>query len=370
MADAARERVLVRKVADLDAAVTEALDFLEQDFRGLRVWVKPNLLGSHHPDEGVTTDPGVIAACVRELRNRSARAVFVGDNPGGGLTAPLSDFVAVTGAVEASDGSFTDVSLRTTTLKLESRFVPRVAVSALLNEVDLILNLPVFKTHALTILTGAVKNLFGVIPGRQKTLLHAKARSAVEFAELMVDIYQALPVPVLSVVDALRGMDGPSGPSNGRVLRIGRLITGRNPVAVDAVMAMMAGTKPDRIPTIRIAANRGLGPDRLDGIEVTGDSTPIPGFRLPTMLVANLGTFLSGAAYTATASRPVLAPDRCTRCGRCATGCPVEAITLAPTPVIAFRNCISCYCCVEFCPERALSVRRGIRGLLRRMSGR
>ncbi|MFO7638740.1 MAG: DUF362 domain-containing protein [bacterium] len=363
-------RVLIRRVTDLNAAVVEALDFLEQDFRGLRVWVKPNLLGSHHPDEGVTTDPGVIAACVRELRNRGASAVFVGDNPGGGLTGPLAEFVAPTGAVEASDGSFTDVSLRTATLELESRFVPRVAVSALLSEVDLILNLPVFKTHALTILTGAVKNLFGVIPGRQKTLLHARARSAHQFAELMVDIYQALPVPVLSIVDALRGMDGPSGPSNGRVLSIGRLIAGRNPVAVDAVMAMLAGTRPNRVPMIRIAADRGLGPGRPAEIDIRGDTGPVPGFRLPTMLVANLGTFLSGAAYTATASRPVLTPDRCTRCGRCAAGCPVEAITLAPTPVIAFRDCISCYCCVELCPERALSVRRGIRGLLLRLSGR
>ncbi|MFO7676581.1 MAG: DUF362 domain-containing protein [bacterium] len=363
-------RVLVRRVTDLDATVAESLDFLGQNFRGLRVWVKPNLLGSHPPEDGVTTDPGVIAACVRELKARGAKAVFVGDNPGGGLTGPLSEFVAATGAVEASAGCFTDVSLRTTTLRLNSRFVPQVAVSALLNEVDLILNLPVLKTHALTILTGAVKNLFGVIPGRQKTLLHARARSAAEFAELMVDVFQALPVPVLTVMDALRGMDGPSGPSNGRVLTIGRLIAGRNPVAVDAVMAMMAGTRPDRVPMLRIAAARGLGPGRLAEIDIRGDSEPVPGFRLPTMLVANLGTFLSGAAYTATASRPILAPDRCTRCGRCADGCPVEAITLAPKPVIAFRRCIACYCCVEICPERALSVRRGLRGLLRRLAGR
>jgi ferredoxin len=185
-----------------------------------------------------------------------------------------------------------------------------------------------------------------------------------------VDIFQALPVPVLTVMDALRGMDGPSGPSNGRVLGIGKLLAGRNAVAVDAVMAMMAGTKPDRVPMLRIAAGRGLGPGRLDVSDVQGDSTPVPGFRLPTILVANVGTFLSGWAYTATASRPILTPDRCTRCGRCAESCPVDAIALAPMPAIAFRRCISCYCCVEVCPERALAVRRGIGGLLRRLASR
>lgn len=363
-------RVLVRKVTDLSADISEALDFLEQDFNGLRVWVKPNLLGAHRPEEGVTTDPAIITACVRELKRRGAARVIVGDNPGGGLTGPLPEYVAPTGAVEASEGCFLDVSRRTAPLKLNSRFTPRVAVSALLYEVDLILNLPVFKTHALTILTGAMKNLFGVIPGRQKTLLHARARNAVQFAELMVDICQALPVPVFSIVDGLRGMDGPSGPANGRLLRIGRLITGRNPVAVDSVLALLAGTRPDRVPMVRIAAARGLGPSRPEDITVTGEHAPVPGFRLPTMMVANVGMVFFNTLYTATASRPVLNPERCTRCGRCAADCPVNAIRLSPLPTIAARRCISCYCCVELCPERALSVQRGLRGFICRLSGR
>jgi uncharacterized protein (DUF362 family)/Pyruvate/2-oxoacid:ferredoxin oxidoreductase delta subunit len=365
-----RERVLVRRAADLPAAVAEALDFLDHDFTGRRVWVKPNLLSPLPPERSVTTDPGLIRCCVDQLRRRGASDVRVGDNPGGAFRGRMEDFVRPTGVVEASAGCFTDVSQDPGTLELASRYVPRVAVARLLSECDLVLNLPVFKTHALTLLTGAVKNLFGIIPGRQKTELHGKARSAEQFSELLVDIYQAIPVPVLTVMDALRGMDGQSGPGSGRVLAIGRLLAGRNPVAVDSVMALMAGARPDRVPLLRIAGERGLGPVREENIEIVGDFERLRGFRLPTRTVADAATFLSGWLYSVTHSRPALQQARCTRCARCAGSCPVNAIAMSPWPEIDRARCISCYCCVEVCPERALMVRRGLGGAWARIRGR
>lgn len=365
-----RERVLVRRVAELPAAVAEALEFLDYDFAGKKVWVKPNLLSPLPPERSVTTDPGLVRCCVGELRRRGAAEVRVGDNPGGAFRGRMEDYVRPTGVLEASAGCFADASRDPATLELRSRFVPRVAVSGLLRESDVILNLPVFKTHALTLLTGAVKNLFGVVPGKQKTELHGRARSADQFSELMVDIYQAIPVPVLTVMDALRGMDGPSGPGSGRVLTIGRLLAGRNPVAVDTVMALMAGARPDRVPLLRIAGERGLGPTRSQDIDISGDFERLRGFRLPTRTIADAATFLSGWLFTLTRSRPVLRQGRCTRCRRCAENCPVDAIAMAPWPDIDMDRCISCYCCVEICPERALLVRRGPRGTWARLRGR
>ena len=245
-----------------------------------------------------------------------------------------------------------------------------VFVSRLLFECDLILNLPVFKTHALTILTGAVKNLFGIIPGAQKGRLHVIAPAPADFAELLVDIYQAIPVPVLSIVDATRGMDGQSGPNAGRVLALNRLIAGPNPVAVDAVLARLAGIAPAAVPLTRIAAGRGLGPIEADRIDITGDAGTIPGFRLPLRLGSGPVPRLVRAFYALSSRRPVVTRSRCTRCGSCAENCPAGAIVMSPHPRLDRRKCIKCFCCAEICPEHALLVPGNWTALYQNLLGR
>jgi len=365
------ERVLVRKVTDLNAAVTEALDFLDYDFAGKRVWVKPNLLSPHPPEHGVTTDPEIIRQAVRGLRARGAKDIWVADNPGGGLQRNVSSYIAPTGAVEASEGCFRGISETPVTIPTKSRFVSEFRISRIVTEVDVILSLPVFKTHALTLLTGAIKNLFGIIPGAQKSYLHTVVRNSDEFAELLVDIYQAVPVPVLTVLDALRGMDGQNGPSGGRVLELGTILAARNPVALDSVMAMMAGVKPTAIPTTRIAAERGLGPADPAEIDITGDFVVIPGFKLPSTRVAAMASGIAGSfVYRLIQRRPLCDKKICTRCRRCADNCPATAIAMSPYPVIDRGKCIMCYCCAELCPEKAMTVPGPFRGLIQNITGR
>lgn len=366
-----KERVLVRKVSDLSADVAEALDFLAYDFRGKRVWVKPNLLGPHPPEHGVTTDPELIRQVVRGLGKRGARDIWVADNPGGALQRNISSYIAPTGVVEASEGCFRGISETPVSIPTKSRFLSEFRVSRIVTEVDLVLNLPVFKTHALTILTGAIKNLFGIVPGGQKSHLHTLAKSGNDFGELLVDLYQAVPAPVLTIMDALRGMDGQNGPSGGRVLSIGKILTSRNPVALDAVMAAMAGAEPALIPTTRVAAERGLGPRRIEDIVIEGEFEPIDGFRLPSARLAfGLAGLAASIAYPLLQRRPVLDRKLCIRCRRCAENCPAKAIAMTPFPAIDRTKCITCYCCAELCPEKALTVPGPLRGLVQKLTGR
>lgn len=360
----------MRRVTALPAAVDEALDFLQFDFRAKRVWVKPNLLGPYPPEAGVTTDPELIRAVVRGLRARGA-VPFVHDNPGGSLTRNVETYLARTGVIEASEGTFRTSTARPERLAIRSRFVSDVPVSHLIAESDVILNLPVFKTHALTMLTGAVKNLFGLIPGGHKSYLHRVCSNPLDFAELLVDIYAAVPVPVLNIMDALRGMDGQNGPSGGRVLAIGKLLASTSPVALDTVMALMAGAQPSDVPMLRIAGERGLGPVRHEEISIVGDFAPIAGFRLPSRRIAGLASPIFGAIYSRLGRHPpVLAKSRCIRCQRCAESCPAEAIAMSPYPQIDRRKCISCYCCAELCPEHAFSVPSPLQSLLLNLLGR
>ncbi len=351
-----RARVLVRKITDLNSAVREALDFLQFDFFGKRVWVKPNLLAPHPPEAGITTDPELVRHLVHELRRRGAAKIRVGDNPAGVHKTPMAEYLAPTGVVTASEGCFENISVNPITVKITSRFVSEIPVSAILNEVDVILNLPVFKTHGLTIITGAIKNMFGIIPGGHKTYLHTVVKNGEEFAELLVDIYQAVKKPVLNIMDGIRGMDGPNGPSGGRVLKLGILLSSANAVALDAVMTLLAGAHPRKIPTSRIAHQRGLGPIEPDGIEIVGEFQPIKGFVLPPVGLATVVTSVSRFVYPLLRRVPTLNQRRCRRCGDCVRNCPVKAIELAPYPKIDWRRCINCFCCAEICPVHAITI--------------
>ncbi len=364
------ERVLVRRVNHLADTVRETLDFLDYDFTGKKVWVKPNLLGPHQPERGVTTDPELVRAVVRELKHRGAAGIVVTDNPGGRIRGGLAAFLASTGVPAASEGCFRGLDRTPATLPLQSRFIHRIPVARTLFECDLVLNLPVFKTHSLTILTGATKNLFGIIPGDYKSTLHGKAATATRFAELLVDIYQAVPVPMLHIMDALRGMDGQQGPGGGRVLNIGKLLAARNGVALDAVMAMMAGTEPNRIPTLRIAGERGLGPIDPADIDIHGDFERIRGFRLPASGLTDILTMSFAVLFPMFRREPILNRRLCTKCGSCAEVCPVRAIRLNPWPAINRKQCISCFCCAEMCPTNAMTISTARRALWNRVTGR
>jgi len=172
-------------------------------------------------------------------------------------------------------------------------------------------------------------------------------------------------------MDALRGMDGQSGPSGGRVLQLGRILASSNAVALDSVMAMMAGARPDAVPTNRIAAARGLGPARAEEIQIVGDFEMIPRFRLPSSWLAGTITGIAGLTfYRLIQRRPTYDKRLWNRCRRCADNCPVQAISMTPEPAIDQGKCVTCFCCVEACPDRAMLVPSVSRDLLRRLARR
>src|SRR5690606_11297615 len=102
-------------------------------------------------------------------------------------------------------------------------------------EADLVINLPKQKTHSAAIYTGAVKNLFGCIPGLRKAEYHRLAPRQEELGEVICDIHQAVPVG-LHIMDGILAMQG-EGPTAGEVYRGEKIIMGTDPLALDTVAA-------------------------------------------------------------------------------------------------------------------------------------
>jgi len=333
--------------------------------KGERVLVKPNLLASRLPETAVTTHPAIVQAVVEEVQKAGAEAV-IGDSPGGrnaGQTYErLLGRTGMMGVVEATgcdwvsfDDSVVDVQAP------NAGSFKRFTVGKAVADADRIIVLPKLKTHQLTYYTGAVKILYGYIPGLLKAEYHLHTGTDAEtFSDLLLDLNGALP-PTLAVMDAVVGMEG-QGPSNGNPREIGLILASESCHALDLVACSIIGFDPMTVPTVRKAGERGIGPRDLGEVLISGEpieSVRVQDFAKPgTMILAKVPPSLIHAVGYLLGARPAIRRGRCISCGKCAEGCPPKAIRYkkGEIPSIRYRHCIRCYCCQELCPQGAVEV--------------
>jgi uncharacterized protein (DUF362 family) len=129
-------------------------------------------------------------------------------------------------------------------------------------EADAFITLPVLKTHATTVFTGALKNQWGCIPRFDRILLHKHLH------ELIVEVNRLRPV-TLAIMDGLVGMQG-RGPINGYPINLNVLLASRDPVAVDATGMRLIGLEPATSQHIIHAERIGLGTSQAANITIDG----------------------------------------------------------------------------------------------------
>jgi uncharacterized protein (DUF362 family)/NAD-dependent dihydropyrimidine dehydrogenase PreA subunit len=230
---------------------------------------------------------------------------------------------------------------------------------------DALINVCKLKTHSFMHMTGAVKNLFGVIAGLTKPGYHAKLREKDLFAGMLLDL-MACVSPRLSIMDAVEGMEG-NGPHGGEPRAVGWLMGSTSALALDVAASAVVGLPKEMNPLLVEAQRRGLDPVDLDRIELIGGEAralPVPGFRLPSTAVQvhdRLLNLLSPVVKSAFSVRPRVIEEKCVSCGACREACPMHVISLAPgRPArIQDKDCIRCYCCHEMCPHGAIDLRSG-----------
>ncbi len=361
----ARVAIYEADYANIGQAVERAFEDFPLPVAGKTVLVKPNILGAVEPERHVCTHPAVVRAATSALERRGAGRVLVGDNSGMRAYGSNEHAARAAGILEVAGNRYVNLGASPVATPVTSDFADRLAFSREVLEADLLINLPKMKTHVATGITGAVKNTFGHLVGGEKTRLHREARGPDAFARAVLDVYQVRP-PDLSILDAVVAMEG-QGPSGGRPRTVGRILASDNAVALDAVMAAMMGIEPRRVPLLRIAAERGLGPIDLGKIQIEGPLEVIPRFKVPSVGMG-LGTAVSRLAATILVTRPKVRRAKCVKCGSCAEACPVEAIAMTPSgPMIDYKKCIVCFCCHEMCRYEAMTLSRRMRFLQSRL---
>ncbi len=356
-ADYDRERIF--------AAVKQAVDLLGGMHAfvkpGERVLIKPNLLKGKAPEAAVTTHPEVVRAVIRLVREAGGEPM-VGDSPGMGDLRKVCEKAGILDVVNEEGATLVELD-EVVQVRNQGRF-QRFEIARAAYEADAIINLPKLKTHGMTTLTGAVKNLFGCVPGKRKVQWHFNTGVNHELFATMLNELCALLKPRLTIMDAVIGMEG-NGPGSGEPRQIGVVIAGQDPVAVDVVSSSVLGVSLEKLPLIRAAATAGYGETQLDRIRVFGESiasVAVKQFRLPPQehLEWRLPEWARLVLKDALTTKPVINNRSCIQCGICQGHCPQGAIENRDGVLeIRYRDCIRCFCCQEFCPQGAITVGRG-----------
>jgi ferredoxin len=213
--------------------------------------------------------------------------------------------------------------------------------------------------------TGAVKNLFGVIPGLIKAEYHFKMHDPSDFAHHLVDLCKYIN-PVFSVIDAIEGMEG-DGPSAGQKKHAGLIMASESPYVLDKAALQIIGINPWAVPTVKAAVERGLCSEDQTDFEVKGlqlAEIQIPPFKPPETLNKHLISglvpeFMENFFVKSLRAKPVFNYAVCNSCGDCARGCPAGIIDMGRgRPIVDLAKCINCFCCHELCPKQAIIIKK------------
>jgi uncharacterized protein (DUF362 family)/Pyruvate/2-oxoacid:ferredoxin oxidoreductase delta subunit len=334
---------------------------------GERLLLKPSVLAGDPSERAVCTHPSVVKAVARLFRD-SAAGLSYGDSPGQGRAAAL-ETCGIGPAARELGVLAADFEKGRTMVLESSPHAKAFTIARGVLEADGIFNLCKLKTHNFTRMTGAVKSLYGCIPGNMKKTLHVLYPTPQEFSRMLVALNLLLKAR-LHIMDGIVAMEG-NGPRSGDPRPMGVLLFSTDPVALDAVMCSLVELKPVYMPSARPGRAWGLGTYQLEEIEILGDSLSRSSngdFRVPrgpVLDMSQLGllTYVSNVI----GRRPVIDRGKCTRCGQCIQACPVEPKAVdwhdggkRYPPSYKYLRCIRCYCCQEICPYGAISVKRTV----------
>jgi uncharacterized protein (DUF362 family)/Pyruvate/2-oxoacid:ferredoxin oxidoreductase delta subunit len=334
---------------------------------GERVLLKVNLLMKKRPEEATTTHPAFVEA-LAELLIEHGCEVIIGDSPGGPFTqGALKGIYKACGYEELAGRLPVSLNYNVNAVDVQSgacKILKKLSVIEVMTQVDKVISVSKLKTHGMMRFTGAVKNLFGTIPGLTKAEYHFKMPGIEEFSDMLVDVCMNAN-PVLSFMDGIVGMEG-AGPSAGEPRFLGVILVSPSPYALDLAAVDIVGMEAASVPTVMRSIERKLVPDSLDKVNLVGasmDQFRIDDFEIPRIgnpeFLRNAPTPIKKLADLMLKPRPVFRYSKCVGCGECARSCPPTAIIMnQKRPEVNLEKCIRCYCCQELCPAKAVDIHK------------
>jgi len=280
--------VSIVKGKDVDAMAQEAIDLIggiESIIKpGDVVLIKPNCHGPHPWEDHITVDPRLVAAVVKICKEAKAKEVLVGEAPSLGGAMLSFEISGIKDAVEAVGARLIDLENdEYVSMEIpQGKILKRIDRPKTLATCDVLISMPIIKTHHGTKMTGSLKNMMGTLNSAGKSLVHEvglwysiadinKARKPdLVVADMIVAMEGMGPIAGRTVVELADGTRKTLEIVGGVFVPLDLVVASRDPVASDATCARIMKFNPGEIDHIRFAYEHGLGNIAAGQIEVRG----------------------------------------------------------------------------------------------------
>jgi len=203
---------------DVEGGVREAVSltnsFETVAWEGAKVLLKPNVALPARIGTGIVTDARVVEAVTKLVLERNPKRVVIGEGSSVGYDLPVRldsiHCMETAGIVEVARKLGVELIDLNRDERVEVRapdafVMERFAIARTAMEADVIISLPVIKTHIRTGITCGLKNMKGVLPGDEKKRTH---KTGLDRA--IVDLNRVVK-PRFTVVDGIIGVQGAWG---------------------------------------------------------------------------------------------------------------------------------------------------------------
>lgn len=340
--------------------------------KGQTVLLKVNLVEKYNPAKACTTHPVVVEELAKLITSCGAKCV-VADSPAVFYNKQhvfkVYDVCGMTSACKNSGATLNDNFNSVLVKNPNGKVSKQIEIIEIAKNCDVIINVAKFKSHMLTGYTGAVKNLFGLIPGLIKVQMHSNYPNLKDFCNFLIDIEQTVHDKIVfNIIDGIVGMEG-AGPTSGTPVESKLIIGSPDAYYTDCVEVKLMNLLPTEAPLLVQAQQRGLIDENFNA-EIVGDtleSVKLPHFKnvkVATESVARvIPKWLQPAFNRLCKKVPIIKAKQCKGCRKCKEHCPNKAIEMKKRKngkeyaKINYNLCINCFCCQELCPFHVVKPR-------------